>query len=52
LGVIDKKILSMIPVILDKEIMMFKNMENEEKFELIKTTDYYPLDELYCKILK
>jgi len=27
-------------------------MEKEEKFELIKTTDYCALDELYCKILK
>ena len=42
----------MIPVILDKEIMMFKNMENEEKFELIKTTDYDALSELHYKILK
>jgi len=51
LGFVDEIILSIIPVILDKGIPLFKNIQREVKLELIKTTDYDALVELHYKIL-
>jgi len=52
LGFVDEIIISIIPVVLGKGIPLFKNIEKEIKFELIKTTDYDALVELRYKILK
>ena len=52
LGFVDEIIISIIPVVLGKGILLFKNIEKEIKFELIKTTDYDALVELRYKILK
>ena len=52
LELVDEIILSIIPVVLSKGIPLFKNMQKEIKFELIKTTDYDALVELHYKVLK
>jgi len=52
LGFVDEIILSIIPVVLDKGIPLFKNIQKETKLELIKTTDYEALVELHYKVLK
>jgi dihydrofolate reductase len=52
LGFVDEIILSIIPIVLGKGIPLFKNIEKEVKFELIKTIDYDALVELHYKILK
>jgi len=52
LDFVDELILSLIPIVLGKGIPLFKNMEKEMKMELVKTTDYEKLVELYYKILK
>lgn len=52
LGFVDEIILSIIPIVLGTGIPLFNNIEKEMKLELIKTTDYDALIELYYKILK
>jgi len=52
LGFVDEIILSIIPIVLGNGIPLFKNIEKEVKLELIKTTDYDALVELYYKIQK
>jgi len=52
LGFVDEIILSVIPTILGGGISLFRDMRNESKLELIKTTDYGTLVELHYKILK
>ena len=44
---IDEIILSIIPIVLGKGIPLFKNIQKEIKFELVKTTQYNELVELY-----
>jgi len=44
---IDDIILSIIPIVLGKGIPLFKNIQKEIKFELVKTTEYNELVELY-----
>lgn len=44
---IDELILSILPIIIGKGIPLFKNIQNEIKFELVKTTAYNELVELY-----
>jgi len=44
---IDDIILSIIPTVLGKGIPLFKNIQKEIKFELVKTTEYNELVELY-----
>ena len=51
LGFVDEMILTIIPVVLE-DIPLFKDIQKEIKFELIKTTDYDNLVELHYKILK
>lgn len=52
LGFVDEIILSIIPVILGKGVPLFKDIQKESKFELIKTTKYSGLVELHYKNLK
>jgi dihydrofolate reductase len=52
LGFVDEIILSVIPTVLGRGIPLFADIQKETKFELIKTTDYGALVELYYKILK
>ncbi len=52
LGFVDEIILSVIPVHLGNGIPLFTNIQNETKFELLKTTDYDTLVELHYKVLK
>jgi dihydrofolate reductase len=49
---VDELILSVIPVVLGKGIPLFKNIKEEIKLELIKTTEYAELIELHYKVLK
>jgi len=42
----------MILIAIGKGIQVFKYMEKEVKFELVKTIDYDALDKLHYKILK
>jgi len=49
---VDEIILSIIPVVLGKDIPLFKNIKQEIKLELIKTTEYDELVELSYKVLK
>jgi len=49
---VDEIILSIIPVVLGKGIPLFKNIKQEIKLELIKTTEYDELVELSYKVLK
>jgi len=49
LGFIDEIILSIIHVVIGKEIRVFKHIEKEAKFELLKTTDYDALVESITK---
>jgi len=51
-GFVDEIILSIIPVVLGKGISLFKNIQNEVKLELIKTTDYDKLVELHYRVTK
>ena len=51
-GVVDKIILSVIPVLLGKGISLFKNLENETKLELVKTEKFDQLVDLHYKVLK
>ena len=51
-GLVDEVILSIIPIVLGKGIPLFKNISNEIKLELIKTTQYNELVELYYRVLK
>ena len=51
-GVVDEIIISVIPVLLDKGIPLFKNIKNEIKLELIKTEKYDRLVDLHYKVLK
>jgi len=48
---IDEIILTVIPVVLGKGIPLFKNIKEEVKLELIKTTEYDGLVELSYKII-
>ena len=48
---VDELILSVIPVMLGKGIPLFKNITEERKLELIKTTEYAELVELSYKVL-
>ncbi|HUU47623.1 MAG TPA: dihydrofolate reductase family protein [Nitrosopumilaceae archaeon] len=52
LNLVDKIILSVIPVVLGTGIPLFKNITKETKLELMKTTDYEKLVELHYKVLK
>jgi len=49
---VDELILSVIPLVLGKGIPLFKNIKEEIKLELIKTTEYTKLIELSYKVLK
>lgn len=49
---VDEIILSIIPVVLGKGIPLFKNINQETKLELIKTTQYAGLVELRYNVLK
>jgi len=49
---VDEIILSIIPVVLGKGIPIFKNIQREAKLQLIKTTEYDELVELYYNVLK
>lgn len=51
LKLVDELILSVIPIILGKGIPLFKNIKEEIKLELIKTTKYTKLVELSYKVL-
>ncbi len=44
---IDDIILSIIPIVLGKGIPLFKNIQKKIKFEVVKTTEYNELVELY-----
>ncbi len=48
---VDELILSVIPVVLSKGIPLFKNIKEEIKLELIKTTEYPKLVELSYKVV-
>jgi len=48
---VDELILSVIPVVLTKGIPLFKNIKEEIKLELIKTTEYPKLVELSYKVV-
>jgi len=48
---VDELILSVVPVVLGKGIPLFKNIKNEIKLELIKTTEYDELVELSYKVI-
>ena len=48
---IDEIILTVIPVVLGKGIPLFKNIKEEVKLELIKTTEYPKLVELSYKVV-
>ena len=48
---VDEFILSVIPIVLGKGIPLFKNIKEEIKLELIKTTEYQKLVELSYKVL-
>ena len=48
---VDELILSIIPVVLGKGIPLFKNIKEEIKLELVKTTEYPKLVELSYNVL-
>jgi dihydrofolate reductase len=48
---VDEIILSVIPVALGKGIPLFKNIKEEVKLELVKTTEYDGLVELSYKVI-
>jgi dihydrofolate reductase len=48
---VDEIILTVIPVVLGKGIPLFKNIKEEVKLELIKTTEYDELVELSYKVI-
>ena len=48
---VDELILSVIPVVLSKGTPLFKNIKEEIKLELIKTTEYPKLVELSYKVV-
>ena len=49
---IDEIILSVIPIILDKGISLFQNINQEAKLELMKITQYTEFVELHYTVLK
>ena len=49
-GFVGEVILSIVPVILGKGIPLFKNIQNETKLELIKTTEYDKLVEIHYNV--
>ena len=51
-GLIDEIILSVIPLMLRKGIPLFKDLQEETKLELIKTTQYDELVEMQYRVLK
>lgn len=51
-GVVDEIIITKIPVLLGKGILLFENLEDEAKLELIKTEKYGQLVDLHYKVLK
>ena len=51
-GMVNEIVLSIVPVILGQGIPLFKNIQNETKLELVKTTNYEKLVELHYKVLK
>ncbi|MGY5149126.1 MAG: dihydrofolate reductase family protein [Candidatus Nitrosopumilus sp. bin_68KS] len=52
LGFVDEIIITIIPVFLGNGIQLFKDIQKEIKFELVKTTGYGTLVELHYKTLK
>ena len=51
-GVVDEIIITKIPVLLGKGLLLFENLEDEVKLELIKTEKYGQLVDLHYKVLK
>lgn len=51
LKLVDEIIISVIPIVLGKGMPLFKNIKEERKLELIKTTEYTRLVELSYKIV-
>jgi dihydrofolate reductase len=51
LKAVDEIITTIIPVLLDKGIPLFQNIEYDVKLELIKTTKYTQLVDLHYKVL-
>ncbi|WP_371504751.1 dihydrofolate reductase family protein [Nitrosopumilus adriaticus] len=52
MGVVDEIIITVIPVLLGAGISLFQNIENETKFDLVKTEKYDQLVDLHYKVSK
>ena len=51
-GVVNEIIITKIPVLLGRGILLFQNLEDETKLELIKTEKFGQIVDLHYKILK
>ena len=51
-GMVNEIILSIVPIVLGKGILLFQNIQKETKLELVKTTNYEKLVELHYSVLK